>query len=41
MNTRACPNASLRAGFKDLLIVSLWSAIGLSATLAMAWFDLG
>jgi hypothetical protein len=30
-----------QARWKDLLVVSLWSAIGLATALTMAWFGLG
>ena len=41
MITPASPSETPRAGFKSLLIVSLWAAIGLACALAMAFFGFG
>jgi hypothetical protein len=41
MPTRISRTASRRSGFKDLLIVLVWSAIGLGAAAALCWFGLG
>jgi hypothetical protein len=41
MTTRASRSRSWQIGSKNLLIVLLWSAIGLAVALAMCWFGLG
>jgi hypothetical protein len=41
MPTRTSPTASRRFGLKNLLIVLLWSALGLGAAAALCWFGLG
>ena len=41
MTVQTSRSEARRARFKDLLVASLWSAIGLAIALAMAWFGLG
>jgi hypothetical protein len=41
VSTHTSRNEARHARIKDLLIVSLWSAIGLAIALAMAWSGLG
>jgi hypothetical protein len=41
VNTHTSRGEARRAGLKDLLVVSFWSAIGLGSAVAMAWFGLG